>query len=40
VPRADVAAVVVALLDAPGSFRRTLELISGDTPIDEAVALL
>jgi uncharacterized protein YbjT (DUF2867 family) len=36
VPRADVAAVVVALLDRPGTVRRTYELISGDTPIDDA----
>ncbi|MFI6706666.1 NAD(P)H-binding protein [Nonomuraea sp. NPDC050478] len=36
VPRDDVAAVVAALLTAPG--RRTLELVSGDTPIPEAVA--
>jgi hypothetical protein len=33
-----VAAVVVALLDEPRSARRTLELTSGDTPIEEAVA--
>jgi uncharacterized protein YbjT (DUF2867 family) len=38
IPRADVAAVLVALLDAPGTAGRTLELISGDTPITEAVA--
>ncbi|WP_433266963.1 NAD(P)-binding oxidoreductase [Actinosynnema sp. CS-041913] len=36
VPRADVAAVVVALLDRPGTVRRTYELISGSTPIAEA----
>jgi uncharacterized protein YbjT (DUF2867 family) len=36
VPRADVAAVVVALLDRPGTVRRTYELISGDTPIEDA----
>ncbi|GGP38118.1 NAD(P)H-binding protein [Saccharothrix coeruleofusca] len=35
VPRADVAAVVVALLDRPGAVRRTYSLISGDTPIGE-----
>ncbi|MFI6737487.1 SDR family oxidoreductase [Nonomuraea sp. NPDC050451] len=33
VPRDDVAAVIVALLEAPGTVRRTLELVSGDTPI-------
>ncbi|MEU4764169.1 NAD(P)-binding oxidoreductase [Actinosynnema sp. NPDC023794] len=36
VPRADVAAVVVALLDRPGTVRRTYELISGDTPVADA----
>lgn len=36
VTRADVAAVVVALLDRPGTVRRTYELISGDTPIGDA----
>ncbi|WP_103964346.1 SDR family oxidoreductase [Nonomuraea solani] len=33
VPRDDVAAVVIALLADPGTARRTLELVSGDTPI-------
>jgi uncharacterized protein YbjT (DUF2867 family) len=37
VPRADVAGVIVALLDDPGSRQLTLELVSGDSPIDEAV---
>ncbi|MDU0289593.1 NAD(P)-binding oxidoreductase [Saccharothrix longispora] len=36
VPRADVAAVLVALLDRPGTVRRTYEVVSGDTPVDEA----
>lgn len=36
VPRADVAAVVVALLDRPGTVRRTYSLISGDTPVERA----
>jgi uncharacterized protein YbjT (DUF2867 family) len=40
VTRDDVAAVVAALLDAPQSMRRTLELVNGDTPIGEAVAKL
>ena len=40
VPRADVAAVIVALLDDPGTAGATLDLISGDTPIAEAVAQL
>ena len=37
VPRADVAAVIAALLDNPGTRHRTLELISGDTPVAAAV---
>ncbi|GAB3139379.1 NAD(P)H-binding protein [Amycolatopsis stemonae] len=40
VPRDDVAAVLAALLDAPASVRRTLELISGDVAIGEAIAAL
>jgi hypothetical protein len=39
VPRDDVAAVLVALLDA-GKTDEVVELVSGDTPIDEAVAAL
>jgi uncharacterized protein YbjT (DUF2867 family) len=38
IPREDVAAVLVALLDTPGSGGRTLEVISGDTPLADAVA--
>jgi uncharacterized protein YbjT (DUF2867 family) len=37
VPRADVAAVIVALLDEPGSRHQTLELTGGDTPVAAAV---
>ena len=37
VPRADVAAVIAALLDEPGTRHQTLELISGDTPVAVAV---
>jgi uncharacterized protein YbjT (DUF2867 family) len=37
VPRDDVAAVLVALLDEPRMARRVLELISGEMPIEEAV---
>lgn len=37
IPRADVAAVVVALLDHPTTAHRTYELISGSTPIAEAL---
>ncbi|MGW2181837.1 NAD(P)H-binding protein [Streptomyces sp. NPDC001732] len=40
VKRADVAAVLVALLAAPETAGRTLELVSGHTPVDEAVAAL
>ena len=37
VPRADVAAVIAALLDHPGTRHRTLELVSGDSPVAAAV---
>src|SRR6516162_4253827 len=37
VPRADVAAVVVALLASPGTRDQTLELVGGDTPVAAAV---
>jgi uncharacterized protein YbjT (DUF2867 family) len=37
VPRADVAAVIAALLDNPGTRHQTLELIGGDTPVAAAV---
>ncbi len=37
IPRADVAAVIAALLDYPGTRDRTLELTSGQTPLDAAV---
>jgi uncharacterized protein YbjT (DUF2867 family) len=40
VPRDDVAAVLVALLDTPATARRTLELISGETAIGEAISAL
>jgi uncharacterized protein YbjT (DUF2867 family) len=40
VPRADVAAVIVALLDRPRTSGQTLDLISGDTAVAEAVAHL
>jgi uncharacterized protein YbjT (DUF2867 family) len=38
IPREDVAAVLLAVLDEPGTAGQTFELISGDTPITEAVA--
>jgi uncharacterized protein YbjT (DUF2867 family) len=37
VPRDDVAAVLAAILAEPGAAGRTMELIGGDTPIEEAV---
>lgn len=37
VPRDDVAATLMALLDEPGTIGRTLELISGDVPVVDAV---
>jgi uncharacterized protein YbjT (DUF2867 family) len=40
VPRADVAAVIAALLDDPGTAGKILELVSGDAPITEAIAQL
>ncbi|WP_055590992.1 NAD(P)H-binding protein [Streptacidiphilus griseoplanus] len=38
VDREDVAAVLESLLDEPGTAGLTLELVSGDTPVAEAVA--
>lgn len=38
VPRADAAAVLVGLLDTPGSAGQVLELVAGDTPVEKAVA--
>ncbi|THA25022.1 NAD-dependent epimerase/dehydratase family protein [Streptomyces sp. RKND-216] len=38
VPRADVAAVLAALLDEPRTAGLTLELVSGDTTVPDAVA--
>jgi uncharacterized protein YbjT (DUF2867 family) len=40
IPREDVAAVVAAVLAEPGTVGATFLLVSGDTPIDEAVAAL
>jgi uncharacterized protein YbjT (DUF2867 family) len=40
IPRADVAAVLVAVLDDPATAGTTFELIGGATRIDEAVAAL
>ncbi len=38
IPRADVAAVLLALLDEPRTAGLTLELVAGDTPVPAAVA--
>lgn len=40
VPRDDVAAVLVALLDSPGTSGQVLELVAGDEPVDDAVRRL
>lgn len=40
IPRADVAATLRAVLHQPTTIGLTFELVSGDTPIDEAVARL
>ena len=40
VPRDDVAAVVLAVLETPSTVGRTFELVSGDTPVDEAIRSL
>src|ERR1700754_3973601 len=37
IPREDVARVLLAVLDTPGSAGQTFELISGDTPIADAL---
>ncbi|MHA3022268.1 SDR family oxidoreductase [Mycobacterium sp. BMJ-28] len=37
IPRADVAAVLLAVLDDPGTAGRTFEVISGDVPVAEAL---
>ncbi|MGW5358805.1 SDR family oxidoreductase [Actinopolymorpha pittospori] len=40
VSRDDVAAVIMALLDSPATTGLVLEMVAGDTPIDEAIAQL
>lgn len=37
IPRADVAAVVAAVLDEPATIRKQFDLISGDTPVEDAI---
>lgn len=39
IPREDVAAVLLEVLDAPGTAGQTFELISGDTPAADAVTM-
>ena len=40
IPRADVAAVLAGCLHRPGTVGKTFEVVSGDTPIDEALDTL
>jgi uncharacterized protein YbjT (DUF2867 family) len=40
VPRDDVAATLVAVLDADNTIGKTFDLLEGDTPIEEAVRAL
>jgi uncharacterized protein YbjT (DUF2867 family) len=40
IPRDDVAAVLLAVLVTPASIGNTFELVSGDTPVEDAVANL
>ena len=40
IPRDDVASVLLACLDEPSTIGKTFELLSGETPIDEAVRKL
>lgn len=40
VPREDVAAMVLAVLETPSAVGKTFELVSGETPIDEAIRAL
>ena len=37
IPRADVAATLLAVLETPSSVGKVFELVSGDTPIEDAV---
>jgi uncharacterized protein YbjT (DUF2867 family) len=38
IPRADVAAVLLAVLDTPATAGQTFEVISGETPVADAIA--
>ena len=37
IPRADVAAVLAAVLDEPATVGRAFDLVGGETPIEDAV---
>ena len=40
IPRDDVAATIVAVLDAPNTIGKTFEILSGTTPVEEAIGAL
>jgi uncharacterized protein YbjT (DUF2867 family) len=40
IPREDVAAALLAALDAPGTAGQTFEVISGEMPLVDAIAVL
>jgi uncharacterized protein YbjT (DUF2867 family) len=40
IPRDDVAATIVAVLDAPSTIGKTFEILSGTTPVEEAIGAL
>jgi len=40
IPRDDVAGVLLSVLESPNTIGKTFELISGDTPVEEAVRAL
>jgi uncharacterized protein YbjT (DUF2867 family) len=40
VPRDDVAAVLLAVLETPSTIGKVFELVSGDTPVEEAIRAL
>jgi uncharacterized protein YbjT (DUF2867 family) len=40
IPREDVAATLLAVLETPSAIGKTFELVSGDTPIEEAIRTL
>jgi len=40
IPRDDVAAALVAVLDAPNTIGKTFEMLSGETPVEEAINAL